>query len=154
MVDGVLYAHQEGKGKGKPVLSQGMVISEIFRAHKNTRHNGEDRALEYIRQKFHHSPATSVMTLEDLAQRLLPCQTCLYRKKLTLTRGVLPYAESRSILMTFGGQPCSVWSHDILHLISRDWFEIPLKYLSLLACNGCGMAHTRLGNEASSGFIS
>ena len=154
MVDGVLYAHQEGKGKGKPVLPQGMVISEIFRAHKNTRHNGEDRALEYIRQKFHHSPATSVMTLEDLAQRLLPCQTCLYRKKLTLTRGVLPYAESRSISMTFWGQPCSVWSHDILHLISRDWFEIPLKYLSLLACNGCGMAHIKLGNEASSGFIS
>ena len=94
------------------------------------------------------------MTLEDLARKTLPCQTCMYRKKLTLTRGVLPYAESRSILMTIGGVPCSVWSHDILHLISNDGYEIPEKYLSLICCNGCGMAHTKLGAEASSGFIS
>ena len=78
----------------------------------------------------------------------------MYRKKLTLTRGVLPYAESRSILMTIGGVPCSIWSHDILHLISPDEYEIPEKYLSLICCNGCGMAHTKLGAEANSGFIS
>ena len=78
----------------------------------------------------------------------------MYRKRLTLTRGVLPYAESRSILITLGGLPCSVWSHDILHLISKDEYEIPEKYLSLICCNGCGMAHTKLGAEATSGFIS
>tara|TARA_B110001452_G_scaffold127949_1_gene106307 strand:- start:68 stop:1939 length:1872 start_codon:yes stop_codon:yes gene_type:complete len=78
----------------------------------------------------------------------------MYRKKLTLTRGVLPYAESRSILMTMGGVPCSIWSHDIFHLISRDEYEIPEKYLSVIGCNGCGMAHTKLGAEATSGFIS
>ena len=108
LVDNVLYAYQEGEGKGKPVLPQGMVITEIYRAHRNTRHNGGDRALEYIRQNFHHSPATSVMTLEEIAGKIPPCQTCMYRKKLKLTRGVLPYAESRSILMTVGGVPCSI----------------------------------------------
>ena len=94
------------------------------------------------------------MTLEELAEKALPCHTCMYRKKLTLTRGFLSYAEARSILISIGGVACSVWSHDIFHLISKDWFEVPLKYLSLLCCNGCGMAHTRLGGEATSGFIS
>ena len=32
--------------------------------------------------------------------------------------------------------------------------KIPEKYLSLIYCNGCGMAHTKLGAEATSGFIS
>ena len=91
MVEGVLYAHQEGKGKGKPLLPESMVITELYRAHKITRHTGESRALENIRQRFHHLPATSVITLEELAEKALPCQTCMYRKKLTLTRGVLPY---------------------------------------------------------------
>ena len=154
LVDNVLYAYQEGEGKGKPVLPQGMIVTELYRAHRNTGHNGGETAIEYIRHKFHHSTATSEETLEEIVGKLLPCQTCMYRKRLTLTRGVLPYAESRSILMTLGGVPCSVWSHDILHLISKDEYEIPEKYLSLICCNGCGMAHTKLGAEATSGFIS
>ena len=89
MIEGVLYAHQEGRGKGKPVLPNSMVVTELYRAHKNTRHTGESRAVENIRQRFHHSPATSVMTLEELAEKALPCHTCMYRKKLTLTRGFL-----------------------------------------------------------------
>ena len=154
LVDNVLYAYQEGEGKGKPVLPQGMIVTEVYRAHRNTGHNGGEVAIEYLRHKFHHSTATSDETLEETVGKLLPCLTCMYRKRLTLTRGVLAYAESRSILMSLGGEPCSVWSHDILHLISKDEYEIPEKYLSLLCCNGCGMAHTKLGAEATSGFIS
>jgi hypothetical protein len=85
MVNRVLYAYQEVNRKGKPVLPEGLVITELYRAHRHTRHKGGEKALEYIRQKFHHSPATSVMTLEEIAGKILPCQTCMYRKKLTLT---------------------------------------------------------------------
>ena len=73
---------------------------------------------------------------------------------MTLTRGVLLYAESRSILMSIGGMPCSIWSHDIMHLISLNIYEVPMKYLSLICCNGCGMAHTKLSEVATSGVIS
>ena len=54
MVQGVLYAHQEGEGKGKPALPQGMVIAEIYRTHNNTGHTGDAPALEDVRQRFHH----------------------------------------------------------------------------------------------------
>ena len=33
LVDNVLYAYQEGEGKGKPVLPQGMIVTELYRAH-------------------------------------------------------------------------------------------------------------------------
>ena len=31
LVDNVLYAYQEGEGKGKPVLPQGMIVTEVYR---------------------------------------------------------------------------------------------------------------------------
>ena len=144
MVDGVLYANKEDQGPGKPVLPQNMVNNEIFRAHTATHHRGMQVALEHIRKYYHHSSATSEVTLENLAAKLLPCLKCMWRQKMSLTRGVLPYAESRSILMTMGGLPCAIWSHDIIHLSNEDIMEIPKKYLSLMACNGCGFAHTKL----------
>ena len=122
MIDVVLYAHQGGNGKGKPVLPDSMVIPELYKAHNNTVHTGTTRAIENMRQRFHHSPATSVTTLEEIADKTLPCHTCMLRKKVTLTRGFLSYAEARSILMSVGGVPCSVWSHDIFYLISKDRF--------------------------------
>ena len=67
MVDGVLYANKEYQGHGKPVLPQSMVITEIFRAHKATHHRGMQVALEHIRKHYHHSPATSEVTLEAMA---------------------------------------------------------------------------------------
>ena len=87
MIDGVLYAHQQGQGRGKPVLPERMVVAELYRAHKITKHRGTQPVMEYIRQHFHHSPATSVITLEEYAEKALPCQLCMYRQKMTLTRG-------------------------------------------------------------------
>ena len=67
-----------------------------------------------------------------------------------LSRGFLPYAETRNIMMMVAGYQCSVWSHDMLHMIYEEELRTGrFRYCSLSICNGCGWASPRLTQSAS-----
>jgi hypothetical protein len=103
MVEGVLYTSEENQWPGKPVLPSNMVEGELYRSHIATPHRGIQATIDHVRERYHHSKATSEESLETTAKTILPCSLCMWRQKITLTRGVLPYPEARSILMTLGG---------------------------------------------------
>ena len=128
ILDGVLYAGEHGANDLKPVLPEVMVQHEIYRSHRETGCGGQQVTCEHVRRKFHHYKATSTRALEEMAKLTVPCFLCITRHKITLKRGLLPYADMSSLLMGLGGYQCSTWSHDILYMIHDDPREIPFKY--------------------------
>ena len=121
-----------------------MVENELYRAHLANKHSAKEGTIEAIRRRYHHSAITSEKTLDSLYDLHLPCLKCRFRQKIVLKRGLLPYAETRSIIMTMGGYPCSLWSHNIIYIRHKAPRELPLKYISLIVCNGCGFTHPNL----------
>ena len=120
MIDVVLYAGEYGKNNHKPVLPQAMVQQEKLRSHMDTGCGGSEITCKHIRRRYHHSRATSTRSLESMTSILIPCFRFLVQQKMHLSRGFLPYAETRNIMMTVAGYQCSDWSHDMLHMIYEE----------------------------------
>ena len=82
-----------------------MVERELYRGHVAKKHAAKVGTIEAIRRRYYHSAITSLKTLDSLYDLHLPCLKWRFRQKIVLKRGLLSYAETRSIIMTMGDIP-------------------------------------------------
>ena len=128
----------------KPVLPEGMIITEIMTAHETQRCANQNKAIKKVKSIFFHDKgSTSHHNLHEIAKKILPCPRCKIRRPHSRVANKL-YAEHKSIAMSLKGLPCATIAHDIVYITCPQNQNFQKKYVSLIVCYGCAFAHLKL----------
>ena len=150
LVDGVVYGKQadnHNKNSWKPVLAEGMILSELMASHEAQRCSSAQNTVQQLQRVFFHKKnITSHYDLYSLSQKVLPCPRCVIRRPAHRTGNKL-YTQTKNIAMSLGGIPCATLAHDIVYITNPKNTEFTDKYLSVIVCYGCSYVHLKMINQ-------
>ena len=150
MIDDVVYgksSFDHNNEAWKPVLPEGMLITEIMLAHETQRCSSIQNAIEQIKRVFFHKKnVTSYYDLNAISKKVLPCPRCVIRRPTHRTGNKL-YMQTKNIAMSLGGLPCATLAHDIVYITNPKNHKFTDKYLSVIVCYGCSYVHLKLINQ-------
>ena len=147
LYDEVIYGkstNNHNKSAWKPVIPEGMLITEIMQAHENLRCASIHKTIQQVEKIFFHKTnVTSHYSLTEMAKKLLPCPRCVVRRP-THKSGNKLYMQTKNIAMSLAGLPCATWAHDIVYLTASNNPLLTHKYLSVIVCYGCSYVHLKI----------